>query len=244
MSFMKQSVAEFVGTFTLVYVGAGSIKAFIFTGSDPGTDAAALVGVALAHGLALAVMVTATAHISGGHLNPAVTLGLFAGGRVKPLQAVVYIISQLLGGAVAAALLVASFPATVAPEVGTPTLGQGVTTGEAILIEAVLTFFLVFVVAGTAVDDRSPARIGGLAIGFTLALDILMGGRLTGAAVNPARHFGPALVASFWVDWYVYWIGPLLGGLVAGILYSYFLMEARGPERAAGHDHSSIEKEG
>jgi MIP family channel proteins len=224
---VKQALAEAIGTFALIFVGAGSIMMFLATGSNPGQDAAAFVGVALAHGLTIAVMVTATGHISGGHLNPAVTLGLFAGGRVNPLQAGVYIIAQLVGASAAAALLLSASPsATASADLAsaTPDLAADLSLGKGILIEAVLTFFLVFVVSGTAVDDRTPARIGGLAIGLTVSLDILMGGRWTGASMNPARSFGPALLSGHWDHHEVYWLGPVLGGLIAGIVYCHFLM--------------------
>ncbi len=245
----QQALAEAIGTFALIFVGAGSIMAFLATGSDPGKDAAAFVGVALAHGLTIAVMVTATGHISGGHLNPAVTLGLFAAGRVRVSQAVVYIVSQLIGASLAAALLLLTVPtgapvtAQAALSGATPDLGPGVSVGQGILVEAVLTFFLLFAVAGTAVDDRTPARIGGLAIGLTVLLDILMGGRLTGAAMNPARTFGPALVSGHWSNHVVYWVGPVLGAAIAGIVYSYMLMQPRPTTRELGHEHEAIEKE-
>jgi MIP family channel proteins len=249
----QQALAEAVGTFALIFVGAGSIMAFLATGADPGRDAAAFVGVALAHGLTIAVMVTATGHISGGHLNPAVTLGLFAAGRVRVVQAVTYIISQIVGASVAAALLLLAFPqpapaaasltARQALGSATPDLGPGISVGQGILIEAILTFFLLFAVAGTAVDDRTPARIGGLAIGLTVLLDILMGGRLTGASMNPARTFGPALLSGHWTNHVVYWIGPVLGGIIASMVYSYMLMAPRPTTKELGHEHEAIEKE-
>ncbi len=222
---------------------------FLVTGADPGKDAAAFVGVALAHGLTIAVMVTATGHISGGHLNPAVTLGLFAAGRVRVTQAIVYIVAQLIGASLAAALLLLVVPtgapitAQAALGSATPDLSPGVSVGQGILVEAVLTFFLLFAIAGTAVDDRTPARIGGLAIGLTVLLDILMGGRLTGAAMNPARAFGPALVSGHWSNQVVYWIGPVLGGVIAAIVYSYMLMQPRPTTKELVHEHEAIEKE-
>ncbi len=244
-SLARQVLAEAIGTFALIFIGAGSVVALTpRAGSDP---AAALVGIALATGLTIAVMVTATGHISGGHLNPAVTLGLYAAGRVKVLQAIAYIIAQLVGAAVAAlilneALLGAGASADVAAQhLGTPFLGANVTVGAGILIEAVLTFFLVFVVSGTAVDERTPAKIGGLAIGLTITLDILMGGAFTGAAMNPARYTGPALVSGFWgtkpLEPLVYWIGPILGGIIAGIVYTYGLYQPMHTAKDLGPGH-------
>jgi MIP family channel proteins len=217
-SFGKPCLAEFVGTFALVFIGVGSIY------HNPG-----LLGVALAHGLTIAVMVSATAAISGGHLNPAVTFGLLVGGQVDLRKAIAYWIAQLIGAVVAGVFLVnllgggfRSGAQIVAD--GTPDLGSGVGAVKGILIEAVLTFFLVFVVYGTVVDRRAP-KIGGLAIGLTVALDILFGGPLTGAAMNPARSFGPALVSAHWNNHLVYWIGPLLGGALAGYAYGKYLIK-------------------
>jgi MIP family channel proteins len=218
----KQCAAEFVGTFTLIFVGIGAIA------NNTPTAGLGLLGVALAHGLAIAVMVTATGAISGGQLNPAVTFGLLVGGQMDVKKSVAYWISQL-SGATAAALLCIPLLGMHAVSGGTPDIslnGSGVpvvSTVQAITIEAVLTFFLVFVVYGSAVDARAP-KIGGLAIGLTVALDILFGGPLTGAAMNPARTFGPALASSHWNNHIVYWVGPLAGGALAGLIYGRFLI--------------------
>ena len=218
---IKQCVAEFVGTFALIFIGVGAI--YHLGAID---DNGGLLGIALAHGLTIAVMVSATGAISGGHLNPAVTFGLLVGGQMDLPRSIAYWLSQLLGGAMAGFLLVAlplgNGAGTVAS--GTPSLAEGVSLGQGIVIEAVLTFFLVFVVYGSAVDSRAP-RIGGLAIGLTVALDILFGGPLTGAAMNPARTFGPAVACGKWANHLVYWIGPLLGGGVAGLVYGRFLIK-------------------
>ncbi|MCU0786078.1 MAG: aquaporin [Verrucomicrobia bacterium] len=220
---LKQCVAEFIGTFTLIFIGVGAIH---HLGSVPG----GLLGIALAHGLAIAVMVSATGAISGGHLNPAVTFGLLVGGKIDFGKTVAYWIAQLAGATVAG-LLCVWLLGGVAVVGGTPDISQTgtplvpvVTTAQAIAIEAVLTFFLVFVVYGSAVDVRAP-KIGGLAIGLTVALDILFGGPLTGAAMNPARTFGPALASGHWNNHLVYWIGPLLGGALAGLIYGRFLIK-------------------
>src|SRR5262245_23463723 len=190
-SLLKDADAEFIGPFALIFIGVGAIY------HSPG-----LLGVALAQGFTIAVMVSATGGISGGHLNPAVTFGLLVGGKIDLMGTVVYWIAQLAGGVAAGLLLMASLgdaTQTAAQIVagGTPDLGKGVSASTGIAIEAVLTFFLVFVVYGSAVDARAP-KIGGLAIGLTVALDILFGGPLTGAAMNPARTFGPALASGHW----------------------------------------------
>ena len=223
-SLSKQCVAEFIGTFTLIFIGVGAIHHF---GGVPGD----LLAIALAHGLAIAVMVSATGGISGGHLNPAVTIGLLVGGKINLKKSIAYWIAQLAGATAAAFLLLFIFkhqPGTEAAKIiasGTPKLAaNGISYIQGIVIEAVLTFFLVFVVYGSAVDGRAP-KIGGLAIGLTVALDILFGGPLTGAAMNPARTFGPALASNFWVDHSVYWIGPMLGGGLAGLVYGRFLIK-------------------
>ncbi len=212
MGKLRPCLAESIGTFALIFIGIGAIKA---AGSD-------LLAVALAHGLTIAVFVSATMNISGGHLNPAVTFGALVGGKIKAGDALLYWISQLAGATLAAWACCALFDRDVVVK-GTPQLASGVTIGPGIAVEAILTFFLVFVVYGTAIDARGP-KIGGLAIGLTVALDILFGGPLTGAAMNPARVFGPALVAGFWSNHLVYWVGPLLGGAVAGSVYKRFFL--------------------
>jgi len=220
---LKQCVAEFVGTFALIFIGVGAIA------NNLPAAGLGLLGVAFAHGLAIAVMVSATGAISGGQLNPAVTFGLFIGGHMDAKKTLAYWISQLAGGT-AAALLCVALLGMKAVSGGTPdiSLGAGgvpvVTTAQAITIEAVLTFFLVFVVYGSAVDLRAP-KIGGLAIGLTVALDIMFGGPLTGAAMNPARTFGPALASGHWNNHMVYWVGPLIGGALAGLIYGRFLIK-------------------
>ncbi len=211
----KAALAELIGTFALIFMGAGSILADAMTGGKVG-----LTGIALAHGLAIATMVSATGHLSGGHLNPAVTAGVVVTGRLPVRSGIVYLIAQLAGASLAAFFLSASFPEAVrkATMLGTPALASGVSAGTGIVVEAILTFFLVFAVFGTAVDGRGP-KVGGLFIGLVIVMDILAGGALTGAAMNPARAFGPALFSGAWSNQAVYWIGPLLGGAVAGWLY-------------------------
>jgi MIP family channel proteins len=215
---LRKCVAEAIGTFTLIFIGIGVIY------NNPG-----LLGIALAHGLAIAVMVSATAGISGGHLNPAVTFGLMVGGKIDLKGALAYWVAQLAGAAAAAYLIIGIVGHAIGVPVvaqGTPDLASTISQGQGIAIEAVLTFFLVFVVYGSAVDARAP-KIGGLAIGLTVALDILFGGPLTGAAMNPARTFGPALASGHWNNHLVYWIGPMLGGLLAGLVYGRFLIREK-----------------
>jgi MIP family channel proteins len=211
MDKLRPCVAEFIGTFALIFVGIGAIK-------TAGYD---VLAVALAHGLTIGAFASATMHISGGQLNPAVTFGLVCGGHMGLADAVRYWIAQLLGGITAAWICLGLFGRDVVVN-GTPQLIMPITPAQGILVEAILTFFLVFVVHGTADDERG-RRVAGLAIGATVTLDILFGGPLTGAAMNPARVFGPAVAANFWKAHYIYWIGPLLGGALAGLVYRVFI---------------------
>jgi MIP family channel proteins len=224
----KQGIAEAIATFILTFIGAGAI---VITQFAPG--ASNLVGIALAHGIALFVAVSATGHVSGGHVNPAVTIGFLITGRITPITAVVFIVSQLVGAVVAGFLLLAVFPdaAVTATNLGTPTLAPSISFGVGILIEIILTFILVFVVFQTAAHTLGPKAIAPLAIGFTIAADILAGGPLTGAAMNPARAFGPALAGGYWDDQLVYWIGPIIGGALAA-LAAHFVIQP-GPEEPA-----------
>ena len=187
--------------------------------------------VAFAHGLVLAVLVSALGAISGGHLNPAITFGVWILGRMSGLRALWYVWAQAVGALGAGLALLAVFgDAGRAAGLGTPALGAGVSPVAGIAVEAVLTVVLLLAVFGTAVDPRGP-RVGGFAIGLAVAADILMGGPLTGAAMNPARWLGPAVVAGAYADWYVWWVGPLLGAAVAGLIYRLFLRaEDRVPE--------------
>jgi MIP family channel proteins len=218
-------IAEALGTFLFFFVGAGSVVLGDYLAANGGT-APGLLGVALAHGLALAVLVSALGPVSGGHFNPAVTLGVWIMGRITPTRAAFYVVAQLIGGLAAGLALKAVFADSwQASNIGAPALGAGITPALGIGIEAILTTLLVLAVIGTAVDPRAP-KIGGLAIGLAVAADILVGGPLTGAAMNPARWFGPAVAAGAYADWYVWWIGPAIGAAVAALIYRSTLAEA------------------
>lgn len=221
---MSVFVAEAVGTFIFVFVGAAATILDAHTGG-----AVTLLGIATAHGLALSIGVTITGPISGGHLNPAVTAAMLATRRIPAATAGGYVGAQLLGATVAGVLLKGLFPAGAVAKsrLGTPALGAGVAFGQAILLEAILTFFLLFVIFGAAVDARGPKALGGFCIGLTVAFDILAGGPLTGASMNPARTFGPALVAGFWDNHLVYWVGPAVGAIAGAFLYQNYLLPRR-----------------
>jgi aquaporin TIP len=211
----KALIAEFIGTFTLIFVGVGSIVADHLSGGKVG-----LTGIALAHGLAIGVMVSATAAVSGGHLNPAVTIGLWSAGKINTKNAVCYVFAQCFGAVFASFLIMLCVPmdALKAVGMGTPALGTGITPPMGFMTEMILTFFLVFVVYGTAVDARAP-KLGGLFIGLTIALDILMGGPITGGSMNPARFTGPALLGGGLQNAWLYWLGPIAGGVLAAQIY-------------------------
>jgi MIP family channel proteins len=223
---LRRGVAEFIGTFTLIFVGAGSIMAAgIYR--DP-----TLIGIAMAHGLAIGVMVSAVGHISGGHFNPAITLGFLVTRRLAPMLAAVYWIAQFGAAVIAALLLKWIFPDSVsdAAKLGAPVLNSAVGSGAGLVVEAILTFFLVWVVFATAADPRGTFKsIAGLAIGFTITLDILIGGPLTGAAMNPARAFGPQLVQNVWSDGWIWYLGPALGAVAAAALYEWLYLRPVAP---------------
>jgi MIP family channel proteins len=215
----QKLVAEFIGTFALTFFGAGSICVDRYLQSSGGIG---LLAIALAHGLAIAIMVSALGHISGGHFNPAVTVGIWVTKRINTLDAFGYWIAQVAGSIAAAALLRLVIPDETwrAVALGTPQLVRDFPRASAMLLEAVASFFLVLTVFATAIDGRGTFRsIAGFGIGLSITLDILTIGPFTGAAMNPARAIGPAIVANHWTNWGVYWVGPLAGGFVAALLY-------------------------
>jgi MIP family channel proteins len=219
--YVRRAASEFVGAFALTFVGVGSIAA-----------GGGLVGVALAHGLVIGVMASAVGHISGGHFNPAVTLGFLATRRIELRMAVAYWAAQFLGAVLGALLVAGVLPDALTDEVslGVPLVGGGVGAGAAFVIEAILTFFLVWVIFATAADPRGTFKaIAGLAIGFTITLDILFGGPFTGAAMNPARAFGPQLVGGYWADAWVWYLGPALGGVAAALAYEFLYLRPLRP---------------
>ena len=225
---LRHFVAEFVGIFALVFVGSGAILMAQAT-----QTAAPLLTVAVAHGLILAIMVSATMRVSG-HFNPAVTIGFLVTRRIQPPMAGIYIVAQLLGAMAAAYALKATVPAELfaAARGGGQSISIDVTGAQAFFLELIATFFLVFVVFGTAVDAEAP-KVGGFAIGLTVAADILAIGPLTGASMNPARSLGPAVASGVFEGQVIYWTGPIVGGIVAATLYDVLFL--RRPSEPTTH---------
>lgn len=213
----RRFVAELLGTFTLVYFGCAAVIANAYPGAGFG-----LLGVALVHALALSIGVTAAMNISGGHLNPAVTIGLLVGRRVDMKTAAVYLAAQIVAAALAALALKASFPHGVAKVVGygVPKLNINTTFLQGAFLEALGTFFLVSAVYGTAVLPSAP-KVGGFGVGLSLVFIIMAIGPLTGASVNPARALGPAIASGDWTAQLAYWIGPIIGGILAALVWEF-----------------------
>jgi aquaporin Z len=225
----RHFIAEFIGTFALVFIGSGAIIRVAASGGSLGE-------IALAHGLILSIMVTALMRISG-HFNPAITASFLVTRRIEPVMAVVYWIAQFMGAIIAAYALKALMPAAAveATRVGGQMVAASISFGGAVILEAIATFFLVWAVFATAVDPNAP-KVGGFAIGLTIAADILVIGPFTGGSMNPARSFGPALVSGNWEAQAVYWIGPLIGAILAGVLYDRVFLR-REPEPG---DHGAV----
>lgn len=226
----KKLLAEAIGTFYLCFAGIGAILAT----QAPMNSGAGLVGIAVAHGIALSIAVSIFAGVSGAHFNPAVTAGMMVTGRIAPPLAVSYVIAQLAGATVAAMACNYIFPseAVAAAKLGIPLPGgDWVSLPILLLTEFILTFLLMTSIFGTAVDGRAPTmKLGGFGIGLTVAFDILCGGPVTGASMNPARSFGPAFVHRHFDLHWCYWVAPVAGAVVAAIVYHHFLLHEEGQQ--------------
>lgn len=227
---LKAGLAEFISTLIFVFAGSGSGIAYNKLTDNGAATPSGLIAASIAHAFALFVAVSVGANISGGHVNPAVTFGAFVGGNITFLRGIVYIIAQLLGSIVASLLLVFvtgfSVPAFA--------LSEGVGIGNALVLEIVMTFGLVYTVYATAVDPKKGdiGTIAPLAIGFIVGANILLGGAFTGASMNPAVSFGPAVVSWSWSNHWIYWVGPLVGGGLAGLIYEVIFI--------AGNTHEPL----
>jgi aquaporin TIP len=235
---LRRAVAEFIGAFTLIFIGAGAAVAANQI-HDP-----TLIGVAIANGLAIGVMVSAMGHISGAHFNPAITFGFLITRRIKPALGVLYWVAQLAGAALAALLVHDLIPhaTTEAVKLGVPAIGNGVDAASAFGLEAIMTFFLAWVIFASAVDERGTFKsIAGLAIGLTITIDVLFGGPFTGAAMNPARAFGPQLIGDYWSNAWVWYAGPIAGAAVAAILYEFLYLRPAELEAVGSSDSGVLE---
>nr|QIE08068.1 aquaporin 8 [Sinonovacula constricta] len=216
---VRPVLAELVGVTLFVFIGCLAL-------SDGN-----IVGAALGHGLTITLLIVGLGEISGGHFNPAVTVGVLLSGRIRPLLALGYILGQLVGGILGAAIVRGVLPSAVYKSIGggvhhlSPIIGDTtVEPGWGFLIETMLTLVLVFTVLMAAVNEKTKSGLAPLAIGFAVAVDIMAAGKLTGASMNPARAFGPAVCASSelndaWKYHYIYWLGPLVGAIIAALLY-------------------------
>lgn len=206
-------IAEFLGTLFFVFIGTGAVVAALaITG---GVDASALIVISVAHGLAILVAVAWTANISGGHINPAVTLAMLVTQKIRPVLGIAYIVAQFAGAAVGSLLLKAAIPNDFEGDLGRHSLAEPMARGEALLLEGLLTLFLVLVIFNVAVSRKGWGINAPIAIGFSVLLIHLVAVVWTGASVNPARSFGPALVENEWKDFWIYIVGPAVGALVA-----------------------------
>ncbi|KAG9449192.1 hypothetical protein H6P81_009157 [Aristolochia fimbriata] len=214
---VRAVVAEIVCTFLFVFAGVGSAMTAdkMVGGAD---SIMGLTAVAVAHALVVAVMISAGLHISGGHLNPAVTLGLAVGGHITVFRSLLYWIAQLIGSSLACLLLKYLTGGMTVP---VHTLAAGMDGLQGVIMEIVLTFSLLFTVYATIADPKKavPGGYGPTLVGLVVGANILAGGPFSGASMNPARSFGPALASWDWTDHWVYWVGPLLGGGLAGLVY-------------------------
>jgi len=221
-SLARRALAEIYGTFAVVFFGCGAIVMDSFPGGRYGT-----FGIAMVFGLVYAVAITTTMPISGGHLNPAVTTGMLVARRISGADAFVYIVAQLAAACLAIVALKATVPASVGNLVswGTPLVSGRVTFGQAIAIEALLTFFVMGAVMGTVVSKHAARSVGGFAVGLTAFFGIMIAAPLTGGALNPARAFGPAIMTGTMTGHAAFWIGPVVGAVLAAALWGYVLLK-------------------
>ncbi|ODS32067.1 MAG: hypothetical protein SCARUB_02820 [Candidatus Scalindua rubra] len=234
MEAYKKYVAELLGTFMLVFIGAGAICADYYL-KMAGGQGIGILGISAAFGFVIVAVVYATSYISGAHINPAVTISFWLTKRMEANTAVLYIIAQLIGAVVAGFFLKALFPdAASTVYLGTCALGEGVGVKRAVFMEAVITFLFVFTIYATAVDRRASKALAGIAIGLAYLFGVLVSTTISGGALNPARVFGPAVASGHFDYHFVWWFGPIIGGILAGLLYEKVLSEKAGEKKPPG----------
>jgi glycerol uptake facilitator protein len=227
MNAYKKYLAEFVGAFALVFIAAGSVCADFYL-RQAGGQGLGLLGISIAYGVVVIAIIYATSYVSGSHVNPAVTISFWITKRMDPNTAIMYIISQVAGATLAGLALKVLFPdALKTVYLGTSVLAPGVSVARGILMEFIITFLLIFTIYGTLVDKRASAGFAGVAIGLVILFGSMIGGTISGGAMNPARVFGPAIASGQFTHHYVWWIGPILGGIVAGFVYDKLFADSR-----------------
>lgn len=214
-------LSEFMGTFALIFVGAGCVCADYYLVKS-GSQGFGLLGIAIAFGVVVVAVAYSFGYVSGAHINPAVTISMVVSNRMDAKTGFLYIVSQTGGAVFGGFLLKILFPAAMAVNLGTCSIGPGITTVQAIVMEAVITFLLVFVVYATVIDKRATPALAGLTIGLVVLFGVMVGGAVSGGSMNPARVFGPALASGHFENHYVWWLGPIAGGVLAGLVYEKF----------------------
>lgn len=212
---LRGFAAELLATFTFVFMGVGAVGAALSLGTP--YDASGLIVISLGHAVGIAVGIVVFGRITGAHMNPAVTIAMIISGNIGIIRGLTYIIAQLAGAVIA--IFIIDMFVWNGDNLGAHGIGAGVSSGDALVIEVVLTFFLVFTIFATAVDKRANAAIAPLAIALVIFVDHLIAVPLTGASMNPARTFGPALIHGNWLDHWVYWVAPIIGGIAGAIAY-------------------------
>ena len=228
---MTKYIAELVGTFILVYAIASAATVYRNSGQ------LGVIGIGLVHAFVLAAIVYAISYKSGAHVNPAVTIGMLVAGKIKPKEASMYIVCQIIGAIVAAAVVYSIFGQSMGASVTLPAESN---VTRAFILEMVMTFTLVYVIMATTTDKNFKiAPLAGVAIGFTLGLNVIFGGSITGGSLNPARSFGPALIAGNFRFHWIYWAAPIIGGIIAAAVYKFLHKDTELPSE----EESSVDKE-